>query len=144
MPDLGDCTPGYLLVALLKFCPLGKEDTILFKNLFMSRLPESLRVLFSSALTKSVRDLAQRADSHWMVRSSPLTPTINTVEEEAAQNELVEAVNAVCSTPILSGKSTGRGHGCGSACPSSGRQLPSKPHPKPKRTRGLSNAPQMS
>ena len=97
-PELGDRSPSQLLTALRKVCTEGEEETVLFKHAYLSRLPESLSLLLGNFIRDPIREIGERADGHWATQRSRKPqggPNINAVEEADAQDELIEAVNAV-------------------------------------------------
>ncbi len=113
-PDMGDRSPSQLLVALIKLCPEGEEDSVLFKEAFLHRLPETLEMLLGDHLTEPIRDLAKRADRYWTAHRSKQTSAINNVETElAAQDELLDSVNAVRFQAHKGGRGGGKSRGRG-------------------------------
>ncbi len=137
-PEMGDRTPSQLLTAMLKVCPEGEQETYVVKWAFISRLPEPLKLLLGNNVQEPIRDLAQRADGHWATQSArrPVSG-INAVDEAAAQEDLIEAVNAV----RFQGKGKSKGKG-----PFRGRNDKSgkgsaKAHDGGNRTGGMQTAP---
>ena len=133
-PELGDRSPGQLLTAMLKLCPDGEAETVLFKHAYLSRLPESLSLLLGNYIRDPVREIADRADGHWATQRSRRPQSgsgINAVDEADAQEDLIEAVNAIrFQGPPGKGKKKGKGKGKG----------PAQPHDK-FRSGGLQTAP---
>jgi len=62
MPTLGDRRPSDMMASMLDQCPRGWTTENLFKHLFLSRLPQHLRVLLRTRDTADLRALAETAD----------------------------------------------------------------------------------
>jgi hypothetical protein len=62
MPALGDRRPSDMMAAMLDMCPRGWSQENLFAHLFLSRLPQHLRVLLRTRDTADLRALAEAAD----------------------------------------------------------------------------------
>ena len=136
--DLGDRSPSQLLTAMLKVCPDGETETVQFKHAFLSRLPENLSLLLGNFIRDPVRDIAERADGHWATQRSRKPQNgsgINAVDEAEAQDDLIEAVNAV--------RFQGKGKGKGSFRGRNGKsgKGPAKAADGGSRTGGLQTAP---
>ncbi len=113
-PDMGDRTPSQLLIALIKLCPEGEEDTVFFKEAFLHRLPESLEMHLGDHLDEPVRQLAKRADRYWTAHRTRPSSVINSVEAEAAaQDDLLDSINAVRFQPHKGGRGGGKGRSRG-------------------------------
>ena len=62
MPSLGERRPSDMMSAMLDQCPRGWEAENFFTYLFMSRLPQNVRILLKGMPTTNLRLLAERAD----------------------------------------------------------------------------------
>jgi hypothetical protein len=62
MPPLGDRRPSDMMASMLDQCPRGWSTENLFVHLFLSRLPQHLRVLLRTRDTADLRALAETAD----------------------------------------------------------------------------------
>ena len=142
-PDMGDRTPSQLLVALLKLCPDGEENTVFFKEAFLHRLLESLEMHLGDHLDEPVRQLAKRADRFWTAHRSRPGSVINSVEAEAAaQDDLLDSINAVRFQPHKGGRGGSKGRGRGGRGGSSrGRSGHNSDKSGKGRTGGLTDAP---
>ena len=139
-PELGDRSPGQLLTAMLKLCPDGEAETVLFKHAYLSRLPESLSLLLGNYIRDPVREIADRADGHWATQRSRKSQSgsgINAVDEAAAQDDLIEAVNAV----HFHGKGKGKGKGSFRGRNDKSGKGSARPHDGGSRTGGMQSAP---
>jgi len=69
MESLGARKPSQLFTSMLKFCPAGEENRIVFHFMFLQRLPSSLRTLLGEVEQGYPRTLAARADCLWACHS---------------------------------------------------------------------------
>jgi hypothetical protein len=65
IPDLGARRPSDLLAAMFEYCTAGEENSVLFRAIFLKRLPAEVRVLLVAEDTTSLESLATRADKLW-------------------------------------------------------------------------------
>jgi hypothetical protein len=69
--ELGDRRPSQMMDDLLAMLPPGEADGLLFKAIFLTRLPDDLRTLVAPhAKTLESRPLAAYADQLWIARNS--------------------------------------------------------------------------
>jgi hypothetical protein len=66
MPELGARRPTDLLAAMYENCPAGEENTMLFRSIFLKRMPAEVRVLLIAEETTELKELATRADQLWV------------------------------------------------------------------------------
>ena len=67
-PELGGQPPSQLMRTLLTHLPAGEPAGLLFKHLFLLRLPEDLREQVSKKIERlDARELAEYADTRWHV-----------------------------------------------------------------------------
>ena len=70
-PELGRQPPSQLMQTLLTHLPAGEPAGLLFKHLFLLRLPEDLREQVSKKIKRlDARELAEYADTCWHVRNA--------------------------------------------------------------------------
>ena len=69
--ELGRQPPSQLMRTLLTHLPAGEPAGLLFKLLFLLRLPEDLREQVSKKIKRlDARELAEYADTRWHVRNA--------------------------------------------------------------------------
>jgi hypothetical protein len=66
LPELGARRPTDLLAAMYENCPAGEENTMLFRSIFLKRMPAEVRVLLVAEETTELKELATRADQLWL------------------------------------------------------------------------------
>ena len=65
-PELGDRRPIQLMEAMLALLPPGAEDDILFKTLYVTKLPKELRGhVLANSMHLDSRELFELADDLW-------------------------------------------------------------------------------
>ena len=70
-PELGDRRPSAMMASMLAMLPPGEADGILFKCIFLSRLPSDIRDHVSAqSKTLNSRELGSFADELWFARNS--------------------------------------------------------------------------
>lgn len=70
-PELGDRTPSQLMAALLAQLPHGETDGLLFKGVFLSRLPDDIRDhVAARGKDLSSTQMAALADDLWHARNA--------------------------------------------------------------------------
>lgn len=70
-PELGGQQPSQLMRALLNNLPAGEPAGLLFKHLFLLRLPEDMRDQVAKKIeTLDAKELAEYADDRWHVRNA--------------------------------------------------------------------------
>lgn len=96
-PELGGQPPSQLMNKLLGMLPAGEPAGLLFKHLFLLRLPSDLREQVAKKLDKlEAKELAEYADSRWHVRNSRPPPASTVAAVESADvEELAETVAAM-------------------------------------------------
>ncbi len=93
MGPLGGRKPTELLSALLELCPRGEQETEWFRAMFLSRLPEAIRLHLTHD-EEELRVLAKKADGFIAHKSGQQAATINAVEEAEDNAGTVAAVQA--------------------------------------------------
>lgn len=90
--ELGEMRPSQLMDELLALLPPGELPGILFKQVFMGRLPSDVRAhVRGAAQHQDCRQLAAAADTIWLARNQPKTPYV----AAATVDDLSDAVAAV-------------------------------------------------
>ncbi|MBM3938995.1 MAG: hypothetical protein FJ333_10155 [Sphingomonadales bacterium] len=94
--ELGDRRPSQLMETMLALLPDGEADGLLFKGVFLSRLPVEIRdnVAVQWKAMDS-RALAAFADTLWLTRKSQLISVPTPVSAVDDDGDLVEAVAAL-------------------------------------------------
>ena len=98
-PELGDRTPSSLMDTMLALLPPGEPDGLLFKTLYINRLPMDIRDhVVAAGLNLTSREMAAVADNIWFARCSrqggnKLPPVAAAVPE--SNEQLEEAVAAL-------------------------------------------------
>ena len=69
-PELGDRRPSAMMEAMLAMLPPGEQEGILFRCIFISRLPSDIADLVTAKAKKKLtaRQLASYADDLWLAR----------------------------------------------------------------------------
>jgi len=122
--ELGDMLPSQLMDEMLAILPEGKVPGLLFKTIFLNRLPADVRAhVQRAARLQQCRELAPAADEIWRARYQP-TPAKVAALPPVQADDLVEAVAAVALSNSRTGGSSsshgprrggsGRGRGSGS------------------------------
>lgn len=125
--ELGDRRPSQMMDDLLAMLPTGERDGLLFKAIFLTRLPDDLKILVAPlAKTMESRPLAAYADQLWIARNSkkaakPVAMVADPSLELASKVDELAGVVAAMRTaqpPKRPNKRAGRGgrggHGGGS------------------------------
>jgi len=102
-PELGGRRPSQLMETMLAQLPEGEmEDSLLFKGLFINRLPADLREQVSVFFElETSRNLAKLADSFWIARNSKRSRgTVAAVQEAEAIGQLEETGSAEDDQPV--------------------------------------------
>jgi len=94
-PDMGDRRPTALLASLMEHCPPGEENTAFFRAAFILRLPADIRAHLDGLETGDLKDLAAKADRHWLNRSGGQKPVAAACQEGLDFVEEVDPVAAV-------------------------------------------------
>jgi hypothetical protein len=95
LPPLGDRKPSALLAEMLELCPRGWEHDRWFSHMFLSRLPQHVRVLLRGQQTVDLRLLAEQADeiaAMFVPGAAPGAPLNNVFQAGCQQEELLAAV----------------------------------------------------
>lgn len=70
-PELGGQRPSQLMRSMLSMLPLGEQPGLLFKRLFVLKLPADIQPEVSKKISRlTARELAEYADSRWDNRNS--------------------------------------------------------------------------
>jgi hypothetical protein len=116
--ELGDRRPSQMMDDLLAMLPPGERDGLLFKAIFLTRLPDDMRVLVApQAKTLESRPLAAYADQLWIARNGKKAAkpvavvTDPTLELASKVNELAGVVASLRTSqpPKRANKRAGRG-----------------------------------
>lgn len=102
-PELGGQAPSILMNRLLALLPDGEPAGLLFKHLFILRLPADIRDMVAKKLDKlEAKELAEYADSRWHVRNArpPPSGTVAAVE----YGEVEEILETVAAMSLNTGK----------------------------------------
>jgi hypothetical protein len=106
MPPLGERRPSDMMSAMLDQCPRGWEAENFFTYLFMSRLPQNVRILLKGMPTTNLRLLAERADEiHGLHEPAP---SVNSLISDSA---VLCALAGKSAVSAVSKSSTGSGSG---------------------------------
>ena len=98
MRELGDMKPSQLMDSMVALLPAGEPSGILFKSLFLSRLPGDMQDhVQAKAKQLDPGVLAQLADTIWQSRNADKRHVLAAVDTpaRAADQELVEGVAAL-------------------------------------------------
>ena len=101
-PELGDRRPSTMMSSMLALLPPGEVDGVLFKCIFLSRLPSDIRDSVATQSKKlSSRELGTFADELWFARNSRHSQYVMAVAEPNNKEveELTDAVAAVRLQP---------------------------------------------
>ena len=116
--ELGDQKPSQLMDQMLASLPRGEVPGLLFKGIFLDRMPEDLRVhVQGAAEQQDCRQLAAACDVKWLARSkrkgkvSMVIP--EPVEELADQVAAMNVQPSKKGSTAARGKDRGRGRGRG-------------------------------
>jgi len=120
-PELGGQRPSELMEVMLASLPAGETDGLLFKALFLHRLPSDIRDLVALQLKRlSSRDLAAHADNLWFARNanktgggSAVAAVADTPVDNPVESELVAAVKKLVANNNKKGSKGGKGGGSG-------------------------------
>ena len=111
-PELGGQSPSQLMRTLLTHLPASKPAGLLFKHLFLLRLPEDLREQVSKKIKRlDARELAEYADTRWHVQNAKRSGGKPVAAVGAAEEAPVKApgVVAAVSAPAKGQKGGHRG-----------------------------------
>jgi len=94
--ELGDRRPSQLIKTMLALLPNGEADSLLFKGVFLSRLPVEIRdIVAVQWKAMDSRALAAFADTLWLTRKSQLISVTTPVAAVDDDGDLAEAVAAL-------------------------------------------------
>jgi hypothetical protein len=110
MPTLGDRRPSDMMASMLDQCPRGWTTENLFKHLFLSRLPQHLRVLLRTRDTADLRALAETADELYDLH---LPSTVGQVNACLISSQDVPVLAAVSGGQKSGGQKFGGQHSSG-------------------------------
>ena len=111
-PELGGQPPSQLMRTLLTHLPAGEPAGLLFKHLFLLRLPEDLREQVSKKIERlDARELAEYADTRWHVRNAKRSGGKTVAAVGAAEESSTDPPGAVAavSAPAKSQRGGHRG-----------------------------------
>jgi len=95
-PDIGDRRPSQMMESLLAMLPQGEADGLVFKGIFVSRLPDDIRDHVGRHLrTMQSRQLAALADDLWCTKNARRPQPVAAVTTSAAVEDLVDSVAAI-------------------------------------------------
>ena len=100
-PELGDRKPSALMETLLSWLPAGEVDGLLFKTVFITRMPKEISDHLARKLrSKTSRELAALADQLWMARNArrstyKAVAAVTPLEED--DDELADLTNTVAA-----------------------------------------------
>ena len=118
--ELGDRRPSQMMDDLLAMLPPGELDGLLFKAIFLTRLPDDLRThVAPHAKTMESRQLAAHADQLWFARNSkraakPVAVVADPTLELASKVDELAGVVAALKTAQQPKRGNRRGGGRGS------------------------------
>jgi len=93
-PDIGDRRPSQMMETLLAMLPQGEADGLIFKGIFVSRLPEDIRDHVGRHVrTMRSRELAALADDLWCTKNARKQQLVAAVS--SAVEEMTDSVAAV-------------------------------------------------
>ena len=98
MRELGDMKPSQLMDSMVALLPAGEAPGILFKSIFLSRLPADMRDhVQAKAKQLDPEALAQLADTIWQSRNADRRHVLAAVDKPATEvdQDLVEGVAAL-------------------------------------------------
>lgn len=114
-PELGGQQPSQLMKFFIANLPEGEPEGLLFKHLWLHRLPEDLRDQVAKKIELlDARQLAEYADGLWHVRNARRPPgktvaAIGMLEPSGSGSlEMEELTDAVAALPVM-GRSRNRG-----------------------------------
>jgi len=123
--ELGDMLPSQLMDEMLAILPEGEVPGLLFKTIFLNRLPADVHAQMQRAVRlQQCREPAAAADEIWCARNQPMPAKVAALLPVQA-DDLVEAVSAVAlgngrtggsgssRGPRRGGGGRGRGRGSG-------------------------------
>jgi len=123
--ELGDMLPSQLMDEMLAILPEGEVPGLLFKTIFLNRLPADVRAhVQRAARLQPCRELAAAADEIWRARNQPKPAKVAALPPVQA-DDLVETVAAMAlgngktggnnssRGPRRGGSGRGRGRGSG-------------------------------
>jgi len=99
-PELGGQAPSQLMRTMLALLPVGETAGLLFKYMFVLRLPADMREVVVKKIDRlDAKELAAYADTRWYVRNAkpPTKGHVAVVEavEQTAVGDLTDAVAAI-------------------------------------------------
>ena len=123
-PELGSQAPSALMRKLLEMLPAREPAGLLFKNLFVVRMPSDIRPMVAKKLDKlSAKELGEYADSLWHVRNAKKGQGSTVAAMPTAEDEIKELTGAVAAMPAVNrgrGRGGRRGRGSGGGRTSKG------------------------
>ena len=98
MRELGDMQPSQLMDSMLALLPAGETTGVLFKTIFLERLPGDMRDhVQASARELDCRELATLADNIWRSRNARKPSMLANLPAHVPHSEEEAEVNAVDS-----------------------------------------------
>ena len=117
--ELGDQKPSQLMDQMLASLPRGEVPGLLFKGIFLDRMPEDLRVhVQGAAEQQDCRQLAAACDTKWLARNKKKGKVSMVVTEPV--DELADHVAAMSVQTGKRGGAAGRGKDRGRGKPRGG------------------------
>ena len=105
LPSLGGQRPSALLAQMRQLCPKGEETGVIFRHLFLQRLPNQVRLQLAEDRHSPVQALAARADTLMAHHSYSAVAAVDTPVAVDNQDPLVAAVR---DTKRFGGKDKGK------------------------------------
>jgi hypothetical protein len=105
LPSLGGQRPSALLAQMRQLCPQGEETGVIFRHLFLQRLPAQVRLQLAEDRHSPVQALAARADTLMAHHSYSSVASVGASAAVEDQDPLVAAVR---DTKRFSGKDKGK------------------------------------
>ena len=126
-PELGGQTPSQLMQTLLTHLPVGEPAGLLFRHLFLLRLPEDLREQVLKKLERlDARELAEYANACWHVQNTKPSGGKAVAAMGAAEETPTDAPGAAAavSAPAKGRRGGNRGRKWTKAHGATGKQNP--------------------
>ena len=109
-PELGGRPPTMLMRHMLNLLPEGEQAGLLFKHIFLQRLPADIRDLTAAKLSvMDARELAEFADTLWHVRNARKTsgkPVMAVDAEKKLDDDVEELTSSIAAIGVDKKKKT--------------------------------------
>jgi hypothetical protein len=104
LPPVGDRRPSDLLAAMFEHCPIGEENTALFRAMFLTRLPPEIRVHLETAEDVGLKRMALRADQLWVTLAAKKQAVMAAVEAQLSDEGPDDMLAAIRGKFFVKGK----------------------------------------